>query len=449
MHIRNRFTLISSLIFGIIFTLAAVFIYWMFRQNAQRQLYKDLQKTCLISGIYYLEKDELTLNEHKQIKVQFEHLIQESMVAVIDMEDRIRYGSLVDEDNITQELLEEIRQRKQLSFHSEDFFYYGMFYHDNQGDFVVIVKESGQQFFNLMWQLAIVLLSVLGIGLMSIILLSIALSKIAYRPIRKVIEEVNTQNHENLTGSIPYSNTNDEIQELIESYNKLLSRVDNVFSAQKNFINYVSHEFKTPLTASAVGLEVFLQKERTNLEYQSMAQQTLENIYQLEGILTNLKLLAGVQSSPEARKTIRIDEILWAVIDQSTERYNVPVRVDMQVDDYQLLEVNGAETQLHIAFTNLIENAIKYSEEKPIDILFSEENNHLKVLVIDYGKGILKEDLPFIKNAFYRGKNSRHIPGSGIGLSLTDLIFKHHNITLDIIPSSKGTKVTLTFPNKL
>ncbi|HLR50459.1 MAG TPA: hypothetical protein VK076_07790, partial [Candidatus Sphingobacterium stercoripullorum] len=173
MHIRNRFTLISSLIFGIIFTLAAVFIYWMFRQNAQRQLYKDLQKTCLISGIYYLGKDELTLNEHKQIKVQFEHLIQESMVAVIDMEDRIRYGSLVDEDNITQELLQEIRQKKQLSFHSEDFFYYGMFYHDNQGDFVVIVKESGQQFFNLMWQLAIVLLSVLGIGLMSIILLSI------------------------------------------------------------------------------------------------------------------------------------------------------------------------------------------------------------------------------------------------------------------------------------
>lgn len=449
MHIRNRFTLISSLIFGIIFTLAAVFIYWMFRQNAQRQLYKDLQKTCLISGIYYLEKDELTLNEHKQIKVQFEHLIQESMVAVIDMEDRIRYGSLVDEDNITQELLQEIRQRKQLSFHSEDFFYYGMFYHDNQGDFVVIVKESGQQFFNLMWQLAIVLLSVLGIGLMSIILLSIALSKIAYRPIRKVIEEVNARSHENLTGSIPYSNTNDEIQELIESYNKLLSRVDNVFSAQKNFINYVSHEFKTPLTASAVGLEVFLQKERTNLEYQSMAQQTLENIYQLEGILTNLKLLAGVQSSPEARKTIRIDEILWAVIDQSTERYNVPVRVDMQVDDYQLLEINGAETQLHIAFTNLIENAIKYSDEKPIDILFSEENNHLKILVIDYGKGILKEDLPFIKNAFYRGKNSRHIPGSGIGLSLTDLIFKRHNITLDIISSSKGTKVKLTFPGKL
>ena len=449
MHIRNRFTLISSLIFGIIFTLAAVFIYWMFRQNAQRQLYKDLQKTCLISGIYYLEKDELTLNEHKQIKVQFEHLIQESMVAVIDMEDRIRYGSLVDEDNITQELLQEIRQKKQLSFHSEDFFYYGMFYHDNQGDFVVIVKESGQQFFNLMWQLAIVLLSVLGIGLMSIILLSIALSKIAYRPIRKVIEEVNARSHENLTGSIPYSNTNDEIQELIESYNKLLSRVDNVFSAQKNFINYVSHEFKTPLTASAVGLEVFLQKERTNLEYQSMAQQTLENIYQLEGIPTNLKLLAGVQSSPEARKTIRIDEILWAVIDQSTERYNVPVRVDMQVDDYQLLEINGAETQLHIAFTNLIENAIKYSEEKPIDILFSEENNHLKILVIDYGKGILKEDLPFIKNAFYRGKNSRHIPGSGIGLSLTDLIFKRHNITLDIISSSKGTKVKLTFPGKL
>lgn len=449
MHIRNRFTLISSLIFGIIFTLAAVFIYWMFRQNAQRQLYKDLQKTCLISGIYYLEKDELTLNEHKQIKVQFEHLIQESMVAVIDMEDRIRYGSLVDEDNITQELLEEIRQRKQLSFHSEDFFYYGMFYHDNQGDFVVIVKESGQQFFNLMWQLAVVLLSVLGIGLMSIILLSIALSKIAYRPIRKVIEEVNARSHENLTGSIPYSNTNDEIQELIESYNKLLSRVDNVFSAQKNFINYVSHEFKTPLTASAVGLEVFLQKERTNLEYQSMAQQTLENIYQLEGILTNLKLLAGVQSSPEARKTIRIDEILWAVIDQSTERYNVPVRVDMQVEDYQLLEINGAETQLHIAFTNLIENAIKYSDEKPIDILFSEENNHLKILVVDYGKGILKEDLPFIKNAFYRGKNSRHIPGSGIGLSLTDLIFKRHNISLDISSSSKGTKVKLTFPSKL
>src|SRR5690606_33096052 len=101
-----------------------------------------------------------------------------------------------------------------------------------------------------------VLISVLLIAWASIAVISVILSKIAYRPIQRVIKEMNARTLDNLASPILYTPTHDEVQELITTYNNLLSRVFNVMQAQKNFVTYVSHEFKTPLTSISVALEV-------------------------------------------------------------------------------------------------------------------------------------------------------------------------------------------------
>lgn len=448
MKIRNRLTLISSLTFGFVFIIASVLIYFAFYNSSEKVVFKELQKTCLLSAIYYLEKDELPHYEHSAIKEQFEENIQNDIVRVYDLNNIIVYGEKQADKNINRANLEFIRKNKKLSFKSNNHFYYGIFYNDNQGDFVVFVKTKSEVFKSQTNRLMVIMIVVLFAGLLFIFLLSRLLSNIAYRPITKVINQVNSMELSSLDKPISSSNTNDEIQDLITTFNNLLSRLSDTFAIQKNFINYVSHEFKTPLASISGNLEVFAQKERTPEEYQKVTSEALENVYHIEEILNNLMMLSGLKTIHQENETFRIDETLWDINDKIFEIHeSQEIGIDLKVENEELLSVKGNEVQIKVALYNLIENAVKYSDGNPIKISLSEVNNQLQIIIQDFGKGIQKEDLHYIQQTFYRGKNVGNIKGSGIGLSLATIIFKQNNIQFTIdSEENSGTRITLLFP---
>ena len=448
MKIRNRLTLISSLTFGFVFIIASVLIYFAFYNSSEKVVFKELQKTCLLSAIYYLEKDELPHYEHSAIKEQFEENIQNDIVRIYDLNNVIVYGEKETDRNISPENLGFIRRNKKLSFKSNNHFYYGIFYNDNQGDFVVFVKTKSEVFKSQTNRLMVIMIVVLFAGLLLIFLLSRLLSNIAYRPITKVISQVNSMELSSLDEPISSSNTNDEIQDLITTFNNLLSRLSDTFAIQKNFINYVSHEFKTPLASISGNLEVFAQKERTPEEYQKVTSEALENVYHIEEILNNLMMLSGLKTIHQENETFRIDETLWDINDKIFEIHDKQeIGIDLKVENENLLSVKGSEVQIRLALYNLIENAVKYSDGNPIKISLSEINSQLQIIIQDYGKGILKEDLHYVQQTFYRGKNVGNIKGSGIGLSLATIIFKQNNIQFSIdSQENSGTRITLLFP---
>jgi len=448
MKIRNRLTLISSATFGFVFIIASALIYFSFYNSSEKVVFKELQKTCLLSGIYYLEKDELPNYEHSAIKEQFEENIQNDIVRVYDEYNRIAFGNKQADRNINAKNLEFIRKNKKMSFKSNNHFYYGIFYNDNQGDFVVFVKTTSEVFNSQTNRLLVIMIVVLFVGLLLIFLLSRLLSNIAYRPITEVIKQVNSMELNSLDNPISSSNTNDEVQDLITTFNNLLSRLSDTFSIQKNFINYVSHEFKTPLASISGNLEVFAQKERTPEEYQKVTSEALENVYHIEEILNYLMMLSGLKTIHSENETFRIDETVWNINDQIFEVYdNQEIRIDLEVADEKLLSVKGSEMQIQLALYNLIENAVKYSNRNPIKISLSEANNQLQITIQDYGKGIQKDDLDLVQQTFYRGKNVGDIKGSGIGLSLATIIFKQNKIQFSITSEENtGTRITLLFP---
>lgn len=448
MKIRNRLTLISSATFGFVFIIASVLIYISFYNSSEKVVFKELQKTCLLSAIYYLEKDELPNYEHSAIKDQFEENIQNDIVRVYDEYNRIAFGNKEKDRNINARNLEFIRKNKRLSFKSNNHFYYGILYNDNQGDFVVFVKTTSEVFNSQTNRLLVIMIIVLFGGLLLILLFSRFLSNIAYRPITEVINQVNSMELNSLDKPISSSNTNDEVQDLITTFNNLLSRLSDTFAIQKNFINYVSHEFKTPLASISGNLEVFAQKERTPEEYQKVTSEALENVYHIEEILNNLMMLSGLKTIHSDNETFRIDETVWNINDKIFEVYdNQEIKIDLEVADEKLLSVKGSEMQIQLALYNLIENAVKYSNGNPIRIALSETNNQLQITIQDYGKGIQKEDLDLVQQTFYRGKNVGDIKGSGIGLSLATIIFKQNNIQFSITSEeNSGTLITLLFP---
>ena len=107
-----------------------------------------------------------------------------------------------------------------------------------------------------------------------------------------------------------------------------------------------------------------------------------------------------------------------------------------------MLTIKGNNALLNLAIGNLISNAIKYSDNQQVQILFKVVKDRLTIDISDTGIGIDKNDLPYIRQNFFRGNNTNKYKGKGIGLSIADIIFKIHNIQLDILPNQpKGSVI--------
>lgn len=413
-------------------------------------MYNELQKTCLLTGIFYLEKDELPENQHLIIGQQFKENSLEIVTRVYNKQNEVVYGEKEHDKNITPERLDYIRKNRKLSFKSKHHFYFGSYYRDNQGDFVVFVKKNDVEFKTITNRLLIIMVLVLIIGLILIYMVSRKLSNLAYSPIKNIVDQVNEIEASSLDRHIISPNTKDEIQELIETYNNLFKRLSDTFVIQKNFINYVSHEFKTPLTAISGNLEVFAQKERTSAEYKEMSEKVLENVYQIEDTLNTLMMLSGLRDNTELNEVFRVDELVWDINDQLPEVHKLKdfqIQIALEVTNDKLLSIKGNSNEIKIALYNIIENAVKYSNGNPIKISLLQQDNQLKIVIEDHGTGISENDLKFIKQTFYRGKNVDDIKGSGVGLSLANIIFKQNNIHFAITSKKdEGTTVTLLFP---
>ncbi|GEJ46861.1 HAMP domain-containing sensor histidine kinase [Chryseobacterium sp. ON_d1] len=450
MTLRNRFTLISSLSFGIVSIITSAVIFFAYYDSTKIFYFEKLRNTALISAIYYLEKDELPKDRHAQIKKEYNHLIQNNRVAVYNQNNKVTFGHNLNDKNIKLSHLKAVRNNKGLQFMSDNQFYYGIFYPDNQGDFVVFVKSPNDSFQSQILRLAIIMLSVLIVGLLVIYFLSRYLSKVVYKPISNVVERINKVDYNNISTAITSTNTNDEVEELIKSYNKLLGRISENVLLQQNFINYVSHEFKTPLAAISGNLEVFAQKDRTPEEYREVAKESLENVYEIENILNNLLLMSGMTKLESSHQPMRVDELIWKIyekLEPKAKENNSSIKIELKVTKPALLEFPGNETLLYLALYNIVENAIKYSFDKPVVITLSEKDSQLHIRVKDEGRGIPSEDLAKISETFYRGKNVDTVKGSGIGLSLSKNIFDHHNIQMEIDSIvNVGTSVLLKFP---
>jgi len=102
------------------------------------------------------------------------------------------------------------------------------------------------------------------------------------------------------------------------------------------------------------------------------------------------------------------------------------------------------------ALFNLLDNACKFSENKPVRVKLTNVGNWLSLTIEDDGLGISKKDLLQIKEPFYRGENTLHINGSGIGLALCEKIITLNNGTLTIDSLlNKGTKIIVMLPFQL
>ena len=445
MKLKHRLSLYSIIIFSVVILIVSTVIYFSFYTQMEKKEIQSLESKSLLAAVYYLEQDELPTLEHENIKSQMLKSISRKNIVIYDALNQKFNGNMDVDANISTKFLNNVRINKNDFFTSEHFFYNGIFYHDNQGDFVVITRQSKDEFNEQMQSLLHILIIVSIIGLLFIYLFSQYLGYIAYEPITKIIEQIKERDTKNFNEPLVLRKSYSEIEDLVKTYNHFIDRIAQTFNVQKNFIDYVSHELRTPITALLGTLEVTNHKKRTSEEYELVLLQLKQYTNDLQETLDQMMLLSGAKTSFEF-KAIRIDEIVWQVIENAVLYHNAKINVDIKVENNQLLSIQGNEKLLEVALNNLIGNAIKYSDNQQIMIQFLEVNQQLQIYIIDQGIGILENDLAKIKQNFFRGQNTQSYQGKGIGLSMANIIFTFHQIDLKIEQNQpKGTIVKLSF----
>ncbi|NIJ53744.1 sensor histidine kinase [Dyadobacter arcticus] len=258
-----------------------------------------------------------------------------------------------------------------------------------------------------------------------------------FKPIRLIIRNVKGINALNLHQRLVIDNSNDDIEALSRTFNDMLDRLEITFEIQNNFVSNASHEFKTPLTVisgeAELGLSVPGLPENAAHSFRNIFKESEK----LEHLATSMLSLAqtGFDGKKEQWEDVRIDELILSVkeaVDKIIPDNKVAVNFDNLPEDEQKLVVNGNKVLLKAAFTNVVLNSCKYSDNKTVGIVIRADQSYSVVEILDEGIGIPEREIGQIFVPFFRASNTEKYKGYGIGLPLANNIIRMHQGKIEV-----------------
>jgi signal transduction histidine kinase len=275
-----------------------------------------------------------------------------------------------------------------------------------------------------------------------------AISAQVLSPIKDINKQIKAIQAESIE-KIIYPHLDEELQELISSINEMLLRLGKSFRSQKEFIEFASHELKTPLSVMMAKTDLILSDTGLTKDNTILLQEIQTKIDYLNDLINDLSLLTLSKEHLQF-ESISIQSILDTVI------YNVHAKAKLK-DITIAIKGKKLDTTMNLvpilitqAVENIVENAIQYSSEKTSIIIDTQLHKKFFTMHIqDTGIGIPENVIHRIFDKFYRvdASRSRHTGGRGLGLTLTKAIIELHNGTIQVKSEEyKGTVFILHIP---
>lgn len=266
----------------------------------------------------------------------------------------------------------------------------------------------------------------IALVLLSILLLSCVILALASNRMLKPILNLTAATQRVAKGEFDVEvniRSRDEIGLLIKNFNQMTKELGRMEYLQKDFIRNVSHEFKTPI-ASIQGFAKLLQNENLSPEERTeFSGIILEETERLSRLSSNILRLSKLENQNEltSKKEFLLDEQIRFVIVLLEHKWNQKkLNFNMKMKKTTCM---GDEELLQQVWINLIENAIKFSNQGGcISISITQTESHTEVEISDNGAGMDEETMQRIFERFYQGNASHSIEGSGLGLSIVKRI---------------------------
>ena len=254
-----------------------------------------------------------------------------------------------------------------------------------------------------------------------------------------------------LSGRMPVSGANDELDRLSGSLNDMLSQIERLMDGMKEVSSNVAHDLKTPLTRMRARIEAALRQNNAQ-EHKTALDQTIEECDQLLRTFNALLSIAQAESGQMRQGLQPLD--LFETLRDVVELYE-PLADEaggsLKLEASPGLRVRGDRQLLAQVLNNLIDNAMKYgqtSTEKPADIevIGRVDAQTVIIEVADHGIGISEQDRERVLGRFVRLDESRSKPGNGLGLSLVASVMTLHSGQIQLEDNGPGLRVILRLP---
>jgi len=272
------------------------------------------------------------------------------------------------------------------------------------------------------------------------------------RPLKEVALTAQRITHEDLGARIVSKAPTAEIQDLVDEFNGMVSRLESSFAYIVQSNAFMAHELKTPLAIIRGEAEIALKKERDGDEYRRVIRVGLEETIRMLKTIDDLLCLTKMNYRPESLEHEQFDlaQLLREIYEQNVilaGKNTVSLRLDVPPEP---LMVNGDMLSLRRLFFNLIDNAVKFTPPAgKVGIAASRIEGAVAVSISDTGIGIAEENLPKLFDKFYRvsGDKQGTVSGSGLGLCIAQSIARLHGGAITVASKlHHGSTFTVSIP---
>lgn len=380
----------TAMTVGII-AFVTILFYFIATSYISRLYYSYLTEKAYATAEKHWEKDEVDEESYARIQKRYEETLPVATEILLNADSisethttLIRY--------MTEKEIGQLYNGNVITFHEKEKVGAALYYPDNEGNFIVLVISNNQYGGDIQQRIGWLLLALI---IISAVLIYFVGKLYAIR---------------------------------------MVDRIDAAYQSEKAFISNASHELNNPLTAIQGECEISLLKERTPAEYQAALQRIASETKRIIQLMKHLLFLSHGDKEilKNATENIMLADFLMQFVGN---------RIRFTTDTFAYcLEANPH--LLKIAIGNILNNACKYSGEKPVEMRLKGS-----VLTIeDSGIGIPPEEMKRIYQPFYRASNTREFAGHGIGLSLSLRILNSYGAEVGINSEvNKGTKVVIDF----
>lgn len=247
---------------------------------------------------------------------------------------------------------------------------------------------------------------------------------------------------------------NDEIGSLANAINHLSETLERYQTNRNEFFSNITHELKTPLTyvkgyANAVKHEMYQSEEEKN-EFLEIIENEADHISNLLDDMMDLSKIEEGKidlNKEDVNLNMLVEEMIRRAQMRASEK---GLALHLDIPD-SIVYLYCDKNRMEQILTNLIENAVRYTEKGSISLEVEEHAKEIQITVKDTGIGIKKEDIPYLFERFYRADKSRSRAhgGTGLGLSIVKNLIELHEGSIHVESEiNVGTTITLTFPKQ-
>lgn len=316
---------------------------------------------------------------------------------------------------------------------------------------VIFISNSLGDLYSTLGEIKRQLIIISIVTLLAFILASYAISGKITRPMEKVIGAIEAMAEGKLEQRVETSG-NDELSRLCYAFNNMNEKINDMDKERRQFVADASHELKSPLAS----IKVLVQSlEAGGVENKEIAYDFLNDIDNEVDRLTNIVGRLLELTRLEAGYGMKVDrfdigkmvnEVITKIMPIANAR-NIVVNCSTKGEF-----IDGNKDNIFRAIYNIVENAVKYSDDGGTVDVWMENGSEVKIFVKDRGPGIPEEDLYKIFDRFYRVDKARNrkTGGSGLGLSIVKEIIKRHNGRIEVQSKvGEGSLFMIAIPYKL